>query len=253
MLSWPDRGERILREILLYYPDLVCLEEVDHFHDFFSSKLQERGYFSHFLPKPNSPCLRVQGNSGPDGCAIFVKKDRLEVGKLLEIALHDGEESVTNQVAILAVVKDLRTERKFIVGVTHLKAKDGNECIRAAQGKNLLGKLWKMGSDCGVSPIVLCGDFNAAPNELVYKEMRDNGLDSSYSCAAKSEPAFTTWKYRPTGEVRRTIDYVWHSPKFVVHNYLETPSQDVIGRTALPSFLFPSDHLSLVFDLELPG
>lgn len=253
VLSWPTRRQRILSEILLYSPDLVCLEEVDHFRDYFSPKLNEQGYSSHFLPKPDSPCLRVEGNNSPDGCAIFVKKDRLEVGKLLEIApLKDGEGADTNQVAILAGVNDLRKNRRFVAGVTHLKAKEGNESIRAAQGKDILGKIEEMKRENGVLPIVLCGDFNATPDEPVYKEMRNNGFESSYLTAAKSEPAFTTWKYRPEGEVRRTIDYVWHSPALVVHNYLEIPSQDVIGKTALPSLNFPSDHVSLVFDFELP-
>lgn len=252
MLSWPARRERILGEILHYSPDLVCLEEVDHFYDYFSPKLKGKGYFSHFLPKPDSPCLRVEGCTSPDGCAIFVKKSRLEVDKILELApLKDCEGSDTNQVAILASVKDLRKNRTFVVGVTHLKAKRGNENIRLAQGKDILGKLQEMRRDNEVLPIVLCGDFNATPDEPVYKEMRNKGLESSYLTAAKSEPAFTTWKYRPGGEVRHTIDYVWHSPLIVLHNYLEIPSEDVIGETALPSLSFPSDHLSLVFDFEL--
>lgn len=39
-------------------------------------------------------------------------------------------------------------------------------------------------------------------------------LASLYSAPERSgrEPEFTTWKFRPAGEVCHTIDYVWYTP-----------------------------------------
>ena len=45
---------------------------MDHF-DFLSRGLKSIGYTGKFIPKPDSPCIYLQGNNGPDGCAIFVK------------------------------------------------------------------------------------------------------------------------------------------------------------------------------------
>lgn len=95
-------------------------------------------------------------------------------------------------------------------------------------------------------PLLLCGDFNAEPNEPVYssvincdllklssgyadmmgdgnnclpndKETDENSAESSAEPPsrvlelANKEPPFTTWKIREDGEVCHTIDYVFYS------------------------------------------
>ena len=76
-MNWDNRKHRLLQEILQYDPDVITLQECDHYYDFFLFELMRRGYSGHFAPKPASACLEVSTNS--DGCAIFHKKDVLEV------------------------------------------------------------------------------------------------------------------------------------------------------------------------------
>jgi nocturnin len=57
---------------------LIFLQEVDHFN-FLSGALATQGYTGLFFPKPDSPCLYIQGNNGPDGCAIFYRTDKFDV------------------------------------------------------------------------------------------------------------------------------------------------------------------------------
>lgn len=45
-------------------------QEVDHF-EVLERVLSKLGYRGVFMPKPDSPCLYLPNNSGPDGCAIF--------------------------------------------------------------------------------------------------------------------------------------------------------------------------------------
>jgi hypothetical protein len=166
------------------------LQEVDHFHDYFSPKLKAHGYSGTFLAKPDSPCLRVPGHTSPDGCAVFVKESRLEVKQMQEVLLKDDRSLASNQVAIIVMLNDLQTNRKFLAAVTHLKAKEGNEKTRLAQGKDLLVNLRQMKCGMGngeVLPILVGDDFNATPDEPIYQEMLDNGLNSSYLSAAKHE------------------------------------------------------------------
>ena len=33
------------------------------------------------MPKPDSPCLYLPENTGPDGCAIFYKKEKFDLEK----------------------------------------------------------------------------------------------------------------------------------------------------------------------------
>ena len=54
------------------------MQEVDHF-EFLRRSLSALGYEGRFFPKPDSPCLYLDENTGPDGCAIFYKADRFEM------------------------------------------------------------------------------------------------------------------------------------------------------------------------------
>lgn len=108
-------------------------------------------------------------------------------------------------------------------------------------------------------PILMCGDFNAEPNEPVYSTIINNdllNLSSGYADvmgddavndkvqettaddetdqainradeSALREPPFTTWKIREDGEVCHTIDYIFYShDKLKVHypSYLLQPT-----------------------------
>jgi hypothetical protein len=41
--------------------------------------LDSVGYSGSFRGKPDSPCLYLPGNNGPDGCAIFVRRARFQI------------------------------------------------------------------------------------------------------------------------------------------------------------------------------
>jgi hypothetical protein len=41
--------------------------------------LDSVGYSGRFRGKPDSPCLYLPGNNGPDGCAIFVRRARFQI------------------------------------------------------------------------------------------------------------------------------------------------------------------------------
>ena len=58
-------------------PDFLYFQEVDHF-EFLQKTLSTQGYQGIFFPKPDSPCLYVKENNGPDGCAIFYSKNRFK-------------------------------------------------------------------------------------------------------------------------------------------------------------------------------
>ena len=77
-LEWPTRRFRMIEEIAQHNADVICLQEIDHFN-FFRKALATLGYVGHFTPKPDSPCLNLADNSGPDGCAIFYKKDKFDL------------------------------------------------------------------------------------------------------------------------------------------------------------------------------
>ncbi|XP_051774240.1 nocturnin isoform X1 [Ctenopharyngodon idella] len=270
-LNWSERKYLILEEILTYRPDVLCLQEVDHYFDTFQPVLASLGYQSSFCPKPCSPCLDVHNNNGPDGCALFFNRRRFQLLHTTHLRLS-AMMLKTNQVAIVATLRCRLTGRVFCVAVTHLKARSGWEAFRSAQGAHLLQQLrditaqsypemdqenrTRVGDGEEGIPLVVCGDFNAEPSEEVYRRFMTSplGLDSAYKCLSEdgtTEPPYTSWKIRPSGESCSTLDYIWYSERaFQVDAVLRIPSEEQIGPDRLPSYNYPSDHLSLVCDLS---
>ena len=74
-MNWDKRGKLLLHEILQYDPDVITLQECDHYYDCFLPELNARGYDGMFAPKPASACLEVSDSS--DGCAIFVRRSKM--------------------------------------------------------------------------------------------------------------------------------------------------------------------------------
>ena len=286
-LNWAERKYLILEEILTYQPDILCLQEVDHYYDTFQPVLASLGYQGSFCPKPWSPCLDVVNNNGPDGCALFFRRDRFEMLSTSHLRLS-AMMLKTNQVAVVSTLRCRETGRRFCVAVTHLKARSGWESLRSAQGRSLLQSLGNItmetdprdavarggeadrrrvgnglvvqeegvADEAGV-PLIVCGDFNAEPWEDVYKRFASSplGLDSAYkrlSADGRTEPPYTSWKIRrSSGESCHTLDYIWYSHRrFQVDAVLELPGEEQIGPDRLPSYHYPSDHLSLVCDFS---
>ncbi|XP_025005306.2 nocturnin isoform X1 [Gallus gallus] len=253
-LKWEERKCLILEEILAYKPDILCLQEVDHYFDTFEPLLSRLGYQCTFFPKPWSPCLDVEQNNGPDGCALFFLKERFELINSANIRLT-AMKLKTNQVAIAQTLKCSETGRLFCIAVTHLKARTGWERFRSAQGCDLLQNLKSITQGAKI-PLIICGDFNAEPTEEVYREFSNSSLNlnSAYKLLSpdgQSEPPYTTWKIRPSGECRHTLDYIWYSQHALnVNSALGLLTEEQIGPNRLPSFNYPSDHLSLVCDFS---
>lgn len=76
-LDWNYRKSAFLSEITSSDPDVITLQECDHFDDFFEPELTKLGYKGIFAPKPASACLEVSNRS--DGCAVFVKSTKIQI------------------------------------------------------------------------------------------------------------------------------------------------------------------------------
>lgn len=284
-LTWECRKYQILQEIIHTNPDVICLQEVDHFK-FLQAMLSTQGYDGVFFPKPDSPCLYIEENNGPDGCAIFYRRSKFELLSCMTRVLEVWRVQ-SNQVAIAAVLRVRESGYEFCLGTTHLKARHGAllSKLRNEQGKDLLRFVKDVSQG---RPVILCGDFNAEPIEPVYSTIinnKDLGLSSAYAellsktpqssgqqqktndveeseedavtptradIMASHEPEYTTWKIREDGEVCHCIDYVFFTRKqFIVDNCLLFPQANEVGKNRVPSFQYPSDHFSLVCDFKI--
>jgi len=219
----------------------ISNQEVDHFK-FLQTVLGSQNYEGIFFPKPDSPCLYIEQNNGPDGCAIFYKRDKLQLQgydtRILEVWRVQS-----NQVAIAARLQMRSSGREFCVATTHLKARHGALLakLRNEQGRDLIRFVKQF---AGETPVLLCGDFNAEPVEPIYATIlgcdllrlgsayadvkldREEILQPSadvgefVSESMKREPPYTTWKIREEGEECHTIDYVFYTPDRLKVGYL---------------------------------
>ena len=163
-LRWEARRERLLEEIFRHpgpEPDVICLEEVDHYSDWFLPRLRERGYRGFFVKKPKSPCLKTAPGSGlEDGCALFCREATVAVARVETLNYASS-----NQVALLATVRMTGPQTgssSFVVACTHLVARKTaeGEAARKRQVCELMERL-----DTTGLPHVICLDMNAAPHD----------------------------------------------------------------------------------------
>ncbi|CAL5221334.1 g3509 [Coccomyxa viridis] len=280
VLSWESRSPQILQEIVESQADLICLQEVNRYEDFFKPSLERLGYRGIFWPKACSPA--EQYGYPCDGCALFYRAERLELigspqGQPFKMAGGvNGKQGMLH-----AVFHDRHAGCAIVAATTHLKAKAGqaNEAARQAQAQLMMGRL--SAAAAGISSaacngtssaaerdplVILCGDFNDSPPSPACQVVRDHHLgleciwdahppnsaaSNGASCPEK-EP-FTTWKFRSDGASKRTIDFIWYSrdPRLRLLRRWRMPSEADIGESGLPCEGYPSDHLSLCAVFEI--
>ncbi|XP_050419714.1 nocturnin-like isoform X1 [Adelges cooleyi] len=251
-LEWNNRRCALLEEMLTHEPDVMCLQEVDHF-DFFNRALATQSYTGIFQPKPRSPAIAMPDNNGPDGCAIFYNNNKYEFHEKFEHNFYHLSTSNCRsaQVALLVVLIDKVSGNKFCVATAHLKSRKGGKeaCLRNNQGKDLLSFVSEHAKNC---PTIITGDFNAAPYEPVYETMcsyPEFKLNSAYKEPGE-EPKFTSWKIRQReGDCKETLDYIFYTPEYLtIRSILAMPKEENVHKDRTPSLLYPSDHFSLIAD-----
>ena len=77
LVEWDARGPGLLAEIDAAAPDVLCLQEANHWAGWWAPQLAARGYVGAFWAKPGSPAARCGGP--PDGCAVAWKGARFSL------------------------------------------------------------------------------------------------------------------------------------------------------------------------------
>lgn len=256
ILDWRLRRWRLIEEILRFDPDVVAVEELDHFVDFFKPVMALAGYKGFWQGKPISPAL--QFGYYTDGAALFWKTSKFtQVGRVVAGNFKKQDGSDANQV-FLTVHLNHSSGRLVRFGAAHLKAKSGedNELLREHQANQLMDIL-------SASPIpdnlVLCGDFNTEPFDMPQHKARAVpailqapavNLRSAYPLPNSSDSGeYTTWKRRGAYEGRHVKDYIFHSESLRAAKILSVPQIEDVHPERLPGLQYPSDHIAIAAEL----
>ncbi|CAN6302163.1 unnamed protein product [Urochloa humidicola] len=188
-LSWAYRRQNLLREIIGYHADIICLQEVqnNHFEEFFAPELDKHGYQA--LYKKRTTEVYAGSPQAIDGCATFFRRDRFSHVKKYEVEFNKAAQSLTDAI-IPATQKKLALNRLVkdnIALIAVLEAKFGNHGTENPSKRQLLCvanthinihhdlkdvKLWQIHTllkgleKIAVSadiPMLVCGDFNSIP------------------------------------------------------------------------------------------
>jgi RNA exonuclease NGL2 len=250
-----------LMEFTFYKPDIITVQELNHYDTFWKKEMEKHGYHSVFMTSP-------QSNMG-HGCAIFYKHGFESLDhKMIDfnIMKNEDRELAKNNVAILLKLK--RDDKVYLVATTHLYWNPTCSYIRFRQLCHLFDD-FKKHDNCH---IIFAGDLNLSPQTVLYpfitgKQLdndtlhvlaeikKDPDLDQServekvkkllaeeyptlHSCYAQltGEPEYTTVDEMFTG----TLDYILISKELKCVNVVTVPHSHPI-----PNELYSSDHFCI--------
>ncbi|XP_061348077.1 carbon catabolite repressor protein 4 homolog 2-like [Gastrolobium bilobum] len=205
-LSWPYRRQNLLREIVGYRADIICLQEVqsDHYDEFFAPELDKHGYYGLYKRKTNEV---YTGNPNTiDGCATFFRRDRFSHVKKYEVEFNKAAQSLTDamipttqkktalnrlvkdNVALIVVLEakvnnqpvDNPGKRQLLcVANTHVNVLQDLKDVKLWQVHTLLKGLEKIAASADI-PMLVCGDFNSVPGSAPHALLAMGKVDPSH-------------------------------------------------------------------------
>lgn len=168
--SWDYRQLSIRECIESFDADILCLQESDHYDDFYRPVLKELGYKTKFLKRPTKR----------DGCLTCYRANRFQLVAHKELNLDcltfidstdrraTKSKFFKNNVALLCCLLDVVTKRTFIAANCHIHWNPMLEDVKFAQVSYIVEQLAVFRAEHGGIPVVYAGDFNSIPTNKIY-------------------------------------------------------------------------------------
>jgi endonuclease/exonuclease/phosphatase family metal-dependent hydrolase len=165
---WETRSVEIRKWLNRCPADIICLQEADHYVDFYEPLFKELDYDSVYLQRPQRE----------DGCLIAYKKPKFEFINKEDVFLDDLAEFVTSvhlresflkqNVALIVHLRDLASNQEVIVSTIHVYWNPMKPEVKSAQCKYLLERMeqfvaFKRRDVSRPAAVIVTGDFNALP------------------------------------------------------------------------------------------
>ncbi|KAF4323133.1 hypothetical protein G195_003831 [Phytophthora kernoviae 00238/432] len=181
ILNIRQRREKLLREILSYDADIMCLQEIDEYDDWWAAELATAGYDSIYATSA-APQSAVVVNAIDEGLVTAFRKSTFQLFRSEEVHLNDlcanindpnlAARAQQDRLALMVCVQPWETSAlpsALCVVNTQLAAgpTPEMELVRVLQTEHLCRQLAVFNADFQL-PVVLAGTFNATPSSDVY-------------------------------------------------------------------------------------
>jgi CCR4-NOT transcription complex subunit 6 len=254
-LPWDYRKNRLLKEMIGYKPDVICLQETqaNHYGNFFRPQMLLKGYYGKFHPKSRARTMNLEDSLNVDGCAIFYKKDQFEevdytVIEFQGLCLQKHEEvgngidrlMARDNIAIALRLRPigkfkLSSDKDILIVTTHIHWDPLYIDVKLMQVNLLIGELERL-SENGEIPILLCGDFNSTNTSAAYQLLNTGSVqpdhpdflgynygqytETGLSHSLNFSSAYNTVTGEPpftnyTGDFSGVLDYIWYTEKYL--------------------------------------
>lgn len=232
---WTRRRELVVEQLAAIDPDLFAVNEVCvplQTARWLQQAMRERYGRDYALVQQT----RVNGLSAVEGEALLTRLPIVETGNL--------DYRTRDMVALVARVK--AGAHAVDVYVTHQYMSRGDDALRLYQAQQLLA--WIASRD-GVAASVVCGDFNATPDQpsaaLMTTRFRPTQTAPTAFTPLADAEGNVSHPYWP--RMDRCLDYIWVSGAIEVVGSKVCFDQG----SATDSALYPSDHAGVRADLRV--
>ncbi|XP_023515538.1 carbon catabolite repressor protein 4 homolog 3 [Cucurbita pepo subsp. pepo] len=165
-LKWNHRKRVICEELLMWNPDIICLQEVDKFFDV-SEIMEKAGYVGSYTRRTGDAI---------DGCAIFWKAHKFRL--IDEESIEFKRFNLRDNVAQLSVLEMSKAKsRKLMIGNIHVLYNPSRGDVKLGQIRYLLSRAEILSEKWSNLPFVLAGDFNSTPESAIYKFLSSSELN----------------------------------------------------------------------------
>mmetsp|Transcript_13036 Transcript_13036/g.39493 ORF Transcript_13036/g.39493 Transcript_13036/m.39493 type:complete len:591 (+) Transcript_13036:158-1930(+) len=210
VLGWQYRKQNLLKELLQYSADILCLQEVQstHFTSFWAPELDKAGYTAIFKKKTAE--VYTNNAYAMDGCATFFKRAKFSLVKKYEVEFNKAALSLSDSiapeqkktalnrllkdnVALIAVLEALDPQlpdappagaaprRQLIcIANTHIHANPELNDVKLWQVHTLVKGLEKIAASADI-PMLVAGDFNSTPGSAAHSLLVKHKVDASHA------------------------------------------------------------------------
>ncbi|KAH6906332.1 glucose-repressible alcohol dehydrogenase transcriptional effector [Coprinopsis sp. MPI-PUGE-AT-0042] len=212
-LAWSYRKQLILKEVMEYDTDFICLQEVDvaQYEEYFLTNLEDHGYSGVYWPKSRANRMSNEADRRlVDGCAVFFKTSRFQLveKQLLEfhqLAMHrqdfSKEDYMFNRVlskdhiGVVCLMEEKATGTRFVISNAHIHWDPAYSDVKLVQTALLLEEIEKSASRFAKypppppkSPSSSAATSTRRPGSSVYDYVATGTLPSNH-------PDFLSYKY----------------------------------------------------------